>query len=154
MPSTAINRPSRFGPASRVRTMKTSGISMPLPNPCTTRKAISSVMLGAIAHSSDPRVKASTDPMKSRLVPNRSAAHPVSGITVASASVLPVMVHATTAWVVWNSVMKVRCATLTTVVSSAAITAASTHTPAILRRLASRSSGCSPGLGFTARCIT
>ncbi len=92
--------------------------------------------------------------MNSRLVPNLSAAQPVSGITVASASVLPVMVHATTAWVVWNSVMKLRSATLTTVVSSAAMTAASTHTPAILSRPASRSSGCSPGLGFTAVRIT
>ena len=55
-------------------------------------------MFHAIAHSSEPSMKAShRHPMYSRLVPNRSAAQPVSGITVASASVLPVMVHATTA---------------------------------------------------------
>ena len=44
-------------------------------------------MFAAIAHSNEPTVKASTEPMKSRLVPNRSAAQPVIGITVANASV-------------------------------------------------------------------
>ena len=38
-----------------------------------------------------------------RFVPNRSAAHPVTGITAASASVYPVMTH----WIVvseeWNA---------------------------------------------------
>jgi hypothetical protein len=64
------------------------------------------------------------------------------------------MVHATTAWVVWNWVMKVRCATLTTVVSRLAITAASMQTLAILSRPASRSSGYSLGVGCAVRCIT
>jgi len=64
-----------------------SGISMPPPSPCTTRNATNSVMVGAIAHSSEPSVKNNTEPMNSRLVPNRSAAQPVSGITVANASV-------------------------------------------------------------------
>lgn len=44
-------------------------------------------MFAASAHSSEPSMKASTEPMNSRLVPNRSAAHPVIGMTVARASV-------------------------------------------------------------------
>lgn len=86
IPPTAMRRPTRLGPASRVKMTKLSGSSMPPPTPCTTRNKISSKMFGATAHSSDPSVKIRTEPMKSRLVPNRSAAHPVIGITVANAS--------------------------------------------------------------------
>ena len=42
-------------------------------------------MVGACARNSEPRVNARTDVMESRLVPNLSAAQPVTGITVASA---------------------------------------------------------------------
>ena len=82
-----IRRPSRPGPASRVKIMNPSGISMPPPMPCTTRNMMSCRIFDANAHSSEPSVNASTEPMKSRLVPNRSAAQPVTGITVANASV-------------------------------------------------------------------
>ena len=82
-----IRRPSRRGPASRVKIMNPRGSSMPPPMPWTTRNTMSCKIFDASAHSSEPSVKASTEPMKSRLVPNRSAAHPVIGITVASASV-------------------------------------------------------------------
>ena len=82
-----ISRPRRPGPASRVMIMNPSGNSMPPPMPCTTRNTMSCTIVDATAHSSEPSVKATTDPMNSRLVPNRSAAQPVSGITAANASV-------------------------------------------------------------------
>ena len=82
-----IRRPSRQGPASRVKIMNPSGNSIPPPMPCTIRKRISDTMFHASAHSSEPRVNATTEPMNSRLVPNRSAAQPVTGITVAKARV-------------------------------------------------------------------
>jgi len=44
-------------------------------------------LLDAIAHSNEPAVNKTMEPMNSRLVPKRSAAQPVSGITAASASV-------------------------------------------------------------------
>jgi hypothetical protein len=141
MPSTAIRRPSRFGPACRVKIVKVSGINMPPPRPCTTRNAMSSMMFGAIAHSSEPTANDITEPMNSRLVPNLSAAQPATGITVAIASVWPVIVQATTAWVDPNTAINVRWATATTVVSRIAIITASTHTPAICSSPASSLSG-------------
>lgn len=51
------------------------------------------------------------------------------------------MVQPTTAWVESNSVMKVRCATLTMVASRIVITEASTQTPAIRKSRASSRSG-------------
>ena len=44
-PSTAITRPIRSGPAARVMIVMPSGISMPPPRPCSTRKAMSISML-------------------------------------------------------------------------------------------------------------
>ncbi len=87
IPSTANTRPSRAGPDSRVSMVKTSGISIPPPRPCITRKAMRAEMFGANAHSRDPALNASSEAMKGRLVPNRSATQPASGITAASASV-------------------------------------------------------------------
>jgi hypothetical protein len=86
-PRTAITRPIRSGPAARVMIVMPSGISMPPPRPCSTRKAVSISTLFAAAHSTDPAVNSSTASMYRRLVPNRSAAQPVSGITDASARV-------------------------------------------------------------------
>ena len=54
MPSTAITRPIRSGPAARVMIVMPSGISMPPPRPCSTRNAMSSSMLVAVAHSTEP----------------------------------------------------------------------------------------------------
>ena len=64
-----------------------SGMSMPPPRPCRARKPISIPIEVAMAHSVEPRVKSSSAVMYRRLVPNRSAAHPVIGMTVARASV-------------------------------------------------------------------
>jgi hypothetical protein len=85
MASTAIKRPSRLGPASRVKIIIPNGSNMAPPNFCNTRNRISSSMVGACAHNTGPRVNAGIDVMKSRLVPNLSAAQPVTGMTVASA---------------------------------------------------------------------
>jgi len=75
----------RFGTASRVKIIIPQGCNMPPPNPCNTRNGMSNRMVGAYARNNEPKVNASTDVMKSRLVPNLSAAQPVTGMTVASA---------------------------------------------------------------------
>src|SRR5665811_790472 len=81
---------------------------------------------------------------RSRLVPKRSAAQPVSGMTVASASVYPVIVQATVAYVALNSAWKVGSATLTTVMSRIDMIAPSTTTPAIFNTPESSLSGIEP----------
>ena len=48
---------------------------------------MSSSIESAVAHSPDPIVNSASAVMYSRLVPNRSAAQPVIGMTVASARV-------------------------------------------------------------------
>ena len=53
-PSTAITRPTRSGPAARVMMVMPSGISMPPPRPCSTRKAISGPMSQAKLHRTEP----------------------------------------------------------------------------------------------------
>ncbi len=55
-PRIAIRRPIRCGPAALVMIIIPSGISMPPPRPWTTRKAISALMLHAVAHSTEPSV--------------------------------------------------------------------------------------------------
>ena len=85
-PSTDITRPIRSGPAVWVRIVIPAGISMPPPNPCSTRKMISVSMFQAAPASIDPARNSTTAIMYSRLVPNRSEAQPVIGMTVASAS--------------------------------------------------------------------
>ena len=60
MPSTAITRPTRSGPAARVRIVMPSGISMPPPRPWRTRKATSISSEVAVAQSTDPAVKSTT----------------------------------------------------------------------------------------------
>ena len=56
-PRIAIRRPIRCGPAARVMIVMPSGISMPPPRPCSTRKPISASMLHAVAHSAEPATK-------------------------------------------------------------------------------------------------
>ena len=53
-PRMAISRPIRWGPAARVMIVMPSGISMPPPRPCRTRKPIRAPMLHAAAHSTEP----------------------------------------------------------------------------------------------------
>ena len=82
-----MRRPSRPGPASRVMIMNPRGNSIPPPMPWMTRNTMSCNMVDATAHNTELSANATTVPMNSRLVPNRSAAQPVSGMTVARASV-------------------------------------------------------------------
>ena len=63
MPRTAMSRPIRFGPAARVMIVMPSGMSMPPPRPCRTRKATSISMLFALAHSTEPATKRPTASM-------------------------------------------------------------------------------------------
>ncbi len=79
-------RPTRCGPAAWVRIVMPAGISMPPPRPWTTRNAIRLWADHASPHRVEPSTNRATDVRNSRFVPNRSAAHPVSGMTVASAS--------------------------------------------------------------------
>ena len=86
-PMIAITRPTRCGPAARVRIVMPSGMIMPPPKPCRTRKKISDSELQASPDSIEPITNRKIEVMYRRLVPKRSAAQPVSGMTVASASV-------------------------------------------------------------------
>jgi hypothetical protein len=58
-------------------------------------ETISMLMLEAMAHSAEPAANNATAAMYRRVVPNRSAARPVTGVTVTNARVYPVTVHAT-----------------------------------------------------------
>ncbi len=75
-PRIAISRPIRCGPAARVMIVMPTGMSMPPPRPCRTRKTIRPSMLQAVAHSAEPATNSAMADMYSRLVPNRSAAQP------------------------------------------------------------------------------
>ena len=86
-PITLITRPMRSGPAACVRIVMPAGMIMPPPSPCSTRKPIRAPMLHAVAQSTEPVTNKAIAVMYNRLVPKRSAAQPVIGITVASASV-------------------------------------------------------------------
>ena len=87
MPRIAMRRPMRSGPAARVMIVMPSGMSMPPPRPWTTRAPMSMPIDGAKAHRTEPATKKAMAMRYRRLVPKRSAAHPVSGMTVARASV-------------------------------------------------------------------
>ena len=63
------------------------GKIIPAPSPCSTRKTISEPIDHAVPASTEPARNSSSAKIHARLAPNRSAAHPVSGMTVAKASV-------------------------------------------------------------------
>lgn len=60
-----------------------TGVSMPPPTPCSTRKAISWSIVCATPHNPDPTVKAANAKRNVRLVPNRSPNQPLVGIHTA-----------------------------------------------------------------------
>ena len=64
-----------------------AGMIMPPPKPCRMRKKISDSADQARPQSTEPTVNRPSESMYKRLVPKRSDAQPVNGITVASASV-------------------------------------------------------------------
>ena len=85
-PTSAITRPIRSGPAARARIVIPTGITIPPPSPCSARNAISEPADHASPHSSELAAKVATAVMNTVRVPNRSTAHPATGITAASAS--------------------------------------------------------------------
>ena len=85
-PTTLITRPMRCGPAAWARVIIPIGMIIPPAIPCRTRKAMSDSALQAKPHSALVATKAATIVIHTRRGPKRSAAQPVSGITVASAS--------------------------------------------------------------------
>ncbi len=85
-PTMPITRPMRCGPAAWDKIVMPAGMIMPPPRPCRTRKPISDSADHAMPDSAEPARKRPIEMMYKRLVPKRSAAQPVSGITVASAS--------------------------------------------------------------------
>ncbi len=64
--------------------MATGTISPP-PAPCSTRKAISAPASPARPHRPEPAVNSATEVRKTRLLPHRPTAQPVTGRTAASA---------------------------------------------------------------------
>ena len=57
-----------------------TGVIMPPPTPCRTRKATSDSMLQARPHRAEAVVNMTRARMKMRLVPNRSPSQPDAGI--------------------------------------------------------------------------
>ena len=85
-PTTLITRPMRWGPAAWARVIIPIGMIIPPARPCRTRKAMSDSALHAAPHSALVTTKALTIVIHTRRGPKRSAAQPVRGITLASAS--------------------------------------------------------------------
>ena len=81
-----VSRPSRRGPAAWATIVWSSGNVMPPPMPCTTRNAIRLPDDQARPHSTEPPRNSASDSIHIRLLPKRSTAHPVNGMTIASAS--------------------------------------------------------------------
>jgi hypothetical protein len=85
-PTTLITRPTRWGPAAWASVIIPIGMIIPPASPCRTRKAISDSALHAAPQSALVATNALTIVIHTRRGPKRSAAQPVSGITLASAS--------------------------------------------------------------------
>jgi hypothetical protein len=62
-PRMPITRPIRLGPAFLVMIVMTTGMIMPPPMPCRTRKAISESALQATAQRAEPSMKRSSEEM-------------------------------------------------------------------------------------------
>jgi hypothetical protein len=81
-----MTRPTRCGPAAWASVIIPIGMTMPPASPWSTRKAISDSALQASPQSALVATNALTTVIHTRRGPKRSAAQPVSGMTVASAS--------------------------------------------------------------------
>ena len=69
--------------ARSTASLPTGTISAP-PTPCSTRVAVSVARSGASAQPAEARVKSVIAVAKTRRAPNRSAAHPLIGIRMAT----------------------------------------------------------------------
>ena len=63
-----------------------TGMIMPPPTPCSTRKSTSATSVLDSPHSAEPSVNSTSEVRYTRLAPKRRAAQPVTGITAASDS--------------------------------------------------------------------
>ena len=84
--TTLITRPIRLGPAAPAIIIIPRGMIMPPPTPWRPRKITSSAVVVARPHSIEPAVNRTSEIRYMRRGPKRCAAHPVSGITAASAN--------------------------------------------------------------------
>ena len=92
-PIRLITLPIRCGPAAWARIVWPTGRIIPAPTPCSTRKPISDPIDQDAPASVDPSRNRSSEASQTRLAPKRSLPHPVSGITLAKASMYPVSTH-------------------------------------------------------------
>ncbi len=82
----AMTRPISRPFAACMISVAMSGIMIPPPMPCTTRKAISAGAFQASALSTEPSRNTASAPIHRRLPPTRAWAHLVSGIVTKTAS--------------------------------------------------------------------
>ena len=76
---------SRWGKA-RNTIVCVTGMRKPPPMPCSARNTIRLSMFHAAAQSADPAVKNASARRKTRFVPKRSPAQPLTGIATATAT--------------------------------------------------------------------
>ncbi len=84
-PSTLMTRPIRWGPAAVAMMDWPMGMIMPPPIPCRIRKTIRLWIDHAAPDRAEPSRKRTSEAIHIRLAPNRSTAHPVSGMVMAKA---------------------------------------------------------------------
>src|SRR3984957_19515015 len=116
-PMMLMTRPMRCGPAARAKIDWPTGSSMPPPMPWITRKAMSELAHEATPHRREPMMKRVSEVIQTNLAPKRSTAHPVTGMTMDSASRYPVATHWMVVTETWKSRPRVARATATMVVS-------------------------------------
>jgi hypothetical protein len=80
-----MTRPIRCGPAAWARIAWPTGRIIPPPAPSSSRNPISSPTDPDSAQPSDPARNTTSDTVRTRRAPNRCAAHPEAGITLANA---------------------------------------------------------------------
>src|SRR5262249_21932052 len=85
-PKRLITRPIRCGPATCARIVWPTGRISPAPRPCRMRKPIKEPIDQATPASREPVMKRRSEQSQTRLAPKRSVAQPLSGMTLAKAS--------------------------------------------------------------------
>src|SRR5919197_1165693 len=135
-PMKLITRPMRCGPAACASIVCPSGRIIPPPRPCNRRNTISEPIDHERPASAEPSMKRISEASQTGFAPNRSLAHPVSGMTLAEASRDAVETH----WIVEidaaNSRPSVGIATFTIVASRMVMIVPSSTTAAGRRGIA------------------
>jgi hypothetical protein len=94
-----------------------TGVSMPPPAPCSTRKATSCSRLCAIPHSAEAVTNIASAIKKIRLVPKRSPSQPDAGMNAARLTRYPMTTASVATAGTLNSLPRVASATMTIVES-------------------------------------